>query len=170
MNIRERISTFIAKKRPAWIWQASAALLLLTSLCNAASSWTTLTNPMPAGNGVQLMMQLTDGSILVQGYNGFTWMKLTPDTTGSYINGAWTNLAPGPVPRLYFASQILQDGRLWILGGEYTGPGLQPNWSNTGEIYDPVTDSWHSVAPYPNQATGCPSLSSMTATLTMGSS
>jgi hypothetical protein len=125
---------------------------------------------MPAGNGVQLMMQLTDGSILVQGYNGFTWMKLTPDTTGSYINGTWTNLAPGPVPRLYFASQILQDGRLWILGGEYTGPGLLSNWSNTGEIYDPVTDSWHSVAPYPDQATGCPSLSQMTATLTNGSS
>src|SRR5215471_2564860 len=57
-----------------------------------SSVWQPLTNPAPTGAGVQIMIQATDGSILVQAYDGQTWMKLTPDDTGSYINGAWTTL------------------------------------------------------------------------------
>lgn len=67
------------------------------------------------------MVQLTDGTILVQAYDGQTWMKLTPDITGSYINGTWSVLASGPVARLYFASQVLPDGRFIDVGGEYSG-------------------------------------------------
>ena len=99
-------------------------------------------------------MQGTDGSILVQAYDGQTWMKLTPDAMGSYLNGTWTTLASEPIARLYFASQIMPDGRLFVLGGEYTGPGLLPNWSNTGEIYDPLSNTWTPITPYPNQS-GC---------------
>jgi hypothetical protein len=95
-------------------------------------------------------------------------MKLTPDDRGSYINGAWTTLASEPIARLYFASQILPDGRLFVAGGEYSGPGLAPNWSNTGEIYDPLTNTWTPINPYPNQP-GCPRLSYITGNLTTGS-
>nr|WP_276598271.1 kelch repeat-containing protein [Roseateles koreensis] len=56
-------------------------------------------------------------------------------------------------PRLYFASHVLRDGRVWVLGGEYSGG--HNNWTNTGEIYDPVSNTWTAIAPYPNQA-GCP--------------
>ena len=105
----------------------------------AASPWTPLVNQAPSGaNGIQIMIQATDGSIWVQAFDGQTWMKLTPDAMGSYINGTWRTLATEPVARLYFASQILPDGRLFVAGGEYSGPGLAPNWSNTGEIYDPL--------------------------------
>ncbi len=114
------------------------------------------------------MVQLTDGTVLAQSFNGRTWMKLTPDAAGSYINGTWTTLAPGPVPRLYFASQTLPDGRFWLVGGEYTGPGLQANWGNTGEIYDPVANSWTSITPYPSQ-TGCPQIAYVTGNLATGS-
>ena len=38
--------------------------------------------------------------------DGQSWMKLTPDAKGSYINGTWGTLASEPVARLYFASQI----------------------------------------------------------------
>lgn len=134
-----------------------------------ANSWTPLVNQAPSGNnGIQIMIQATDGSILVQSYDGQSWMKLTPDAKGSYINGTWTNLASEPVARLYFASQILPDGRLFVAGGEYSGPGLAANWSNTGEIYNPLTDSWTSITPYPSQA-GCPRLSYVTGNLTAGS-
>jgi hypothetical protein len=92
------------------------------------------------------MIQGTDGSILVQAYDGQTWMKLTPDDKGSYTNGTWTTLASEPVARLYFASQIMPDGRLFVAGGEYSGPALQPNWSNTGEIYDPLANTWTPIA------------------------
>lgn len=120
------------------------------------SPWQPLKRQAPSGpRGVQLMIQGTDGSILVQAYDGQSWMKLTPDANGSFINGTWTMLASEPVPRLYFASQILPDGRLFVAGGEYSGPGLLPNWSNTGEIYDPLSNSWSLIAPYPNQP-NCP--------------
>ena len=136
---------------------------------DTGSSWQPLTNQAPSGpNGIQIMIQATDGSILVQSYDGQTWMKLTPDDRGSYINGAWTTLASEPIARLYFASQILPDGRLFVAGGEYSGPGLAPNWSNTGEIYDPLTNTWTPINPYPNQP-GCPRLSYITGNLTTGS-
>jgi hypothetical protein len=102
------------------------------------------------------MVQMTDGTILAQSYDdGQTWMKLTPDATGSYVNGTWTRVAPGLLPRFFFASQVLRDGRFWLVGGEYTGPGLLPNWGNTGEIYDPVANTWTAIAPFPPQPT-CP--------------
>jgi len=119
------------------------------------SEWQPLTNQAPSANGIQIMIQSTDGAILVQSYDGQTWMKLTPDDKGSYINGTWTTLASEPVARLYFASQIMPDGRLFVAGGEYSGPGLLPNWSNTGEIYDPLANKWTPITEYPNQP-GCP--------------
>jgi len=114
------------------------------------------------------MMQGTDGSILVQAYDGQTWMKLTPDDNGSYINGTWTTLAAEPVARLYFASQIMPDGRLFVAGGEYSGPGLLPNWSNTGEIYDPLANRWSPITPYPNQP-NCPAINYVSGNTTSGS-
>jgi len=132
------------------------------------SAWQALTNQAPSGpNGVQLMIQGTDGSILVQAYDGQTWMKLTPDDKGSYGNGRWTTLASEPVARLYFASQIMPDGRLFVAGGEYSGPALQPNWSNTGEIYDPLANTWTPIAPYPNQP-HCPALNYVSGNTTSG--
>ena len=114
------------------------------------------------------MVQETDGTILVQSFDGQTWWKLTPDATGSYINGTWTRLATAPTPRLYFASQVLPDGRFIEVGGEYSGPGLLANWSNTGDIYDPVANTWSTITPYPNQP-GCPRIGYVEGNLTSGS-
>jgi hypothetical protein len=134
------------------------------------SGWQPLTNQAPSGpNGVQIMIQSTDGSILVQSYDGQHWMKLTPDDKGSYINGTWSTLASEPVARLYFASQIMPDGRLFVVGGEYSGPALIPDWSNTGEIYDPLTNKWTIITPYPNQP-GCVPLDYISGNTTSGSS
>ena len=143
-----------------------ALLFLVSAGRGNAASWSKLTSPAPSS--IQLMVQMTDGTILVQSYDGQSWMKLTPDATGSYINGTWSTLASAPTARLYFASQVLPDGRFWLAGGEYSGPGLLANWSNTGEIYDPVANSWSSITPYPNQP-GCPHISYVSANLTSGS-
>ena len=114
------------------------------------------------------MVQMTDGTLLVQSYDGQSWMQLTPDSTGSYINGTWTNLASALTARLYFASQVLPNGKFWLAGGEYSGPGLTANWSNTGEIYDPVANTWTAIPPYPNQP-GCPQINYVTGNQTSGS-
>ena len=114
------------------------------------------------------MIQMTDGTILVQSYNGQSWSKLTPDITGSYIDGTWTTLASAPIARLYFADQVLPNGKFWVTGGEYSGPGLLANWSNTSYIYDPLANTWTTTAPYPNQP-GCPFINYVSGNLTNGS-
>ncbi len=143
----------------------ATVLLLSFSRLAVAATWTKI--PV-APSTIQLMVQMTDGSLLVQSYNGQSWMKYTPDAGGNYTTGTWATLASGPVARLYFASQVLSDGRFWLVGGEYTGPGLQANWGNTGEIYDPVANTWTAITPYPAQ-TGCSSIAYVTGTLTSGS-
>jgi hypothetical protein len=116
------------------------------------ASWTPLTN-LPPGGSVINMLLLTDGSVITQsGDDGQHWFKLVPDAHGSYVNGTWTTTAPMSFPRLYFTTNVLQDGRVWLLGGEYTGPYLDQNIAPSGEIYDPVKDTWSPITPYPTEA------------------
>ena len=129
------------------------ALALPPALVGA--SWTPLANPAPGAAGV--MMLLTDGTVMVQRQQGssdfFHWMRLTPDAQGSYIKGTWTQnpIAPMSTPRFGFASHVLPNGKVWILGGEYSGTGLAENDTPTGEIYDPVANSWSPIASFPAQ-------------------
>ena len=46
--------------------------------------------------------------------------------------------------RLYYSTQVLKDGRVFVAGGEY-GTGRK-----TGETYDPRTDRWL-MAPLPTR-------------------
>ena len=123
-----------------------------------ASNWTALTNLAPEQIGT--MMLLTDGTVIAQGNGGSLggasnrWYKLTPDSTGSYANGTWTALANMSTNRLYFGSNVLQNGNVFVMGGEYSGPTGQENDTNTGEIYNPTTNSWSSVPNYPQNNFG----------------
>src|SRR5262245_53483730 len=101
------------------------------------------------------MLLLTDGTVMVQGYNpGNNWMQLTPDDSGSYINGTWSLLASMSIPRLYYASHVLPSGKVWILGGEYSGLGFPLNHTHTGEMYDPLTNTWAAIADHPEPQFG----------------
>lgn len=116
-----------------------------------AASWTPLVN-RPSVNSIQIMILMTDGSIMAQTYDDIqTWVKLTPDAKGSYINGTWTTLGKMITPRLYFTSDVLQNGKLWVMGGEYTGPFEDANWGPQAEIYDPLINTWSEAATYPPQ-------------------
>lgn len=130
------------------------SLVLLASVNNAnAGTWTQIANQPP--DSVGTMLQLTDGTVMAQGWsNASNWMKLTPDSTGSYINGAWSNLASMSTPRLYFASNVLPNGDVWVLGGEYSDPNLDPNTTNTGEKYSVTGNTWSPIATYPEQYYG----------------
>ena len=65
------------------------------------------------------MHLLSNGTVMVQNDNdsglyGPTWYLLTPDSSGHYTNGTWTTLGSAYYTRLFFASQLLKDGRfLW---------------------------------------------------------
>jgi hypothetical protein len=84
---------------------------------------------------------------MIQDITTTNWWKLTPDDTGNYVNGTWTQLASTPdgYQPLYFASAVLPDGRVIVEGGEYQA--FNPAWQTAGAIYDPKTDTWTSVAP-----------------------
>jgi len=99
------------------------------------------------------MLLLSDGTVMAKGTAGGggignAWYKLTPDANGSYVNGTWSTRAPMQDTRLWFSSQVLQDGRVFVAGGEY--PQDPPNHifgRATAEIYDPVTNTWTRIDP-----------------------
>ena len=129
------------------IAQSSFAQRLGPSALSEAESgrWTKLTNQPPFQTDTALL--LTDGTVMMHQYNSNNWWRLTPDISGSYLKGTWSQLAsmtPDYAP-LYFASAVLKDGRVLVEGGEYNH--LQPVWTNQGAIYDPVANSWTTVNP-----------------------
>ena len=96
------------------------------------------------------MLLLSDGTIVVQGAGTtFSWTKLAPDNKATYINGTWSSIAPMKTARLYFGSNVLPNGNLFVVGGEYSGSTGQKTLTNSGEIYNPSTNSWTSIAPFP---------------------
>lgn len=119
--------------------------LTLTSLftltrISSAQTLTPLVHQSPGG--ANLAFQLTDGTVMCQANSSQDWYKLTPDNTGSYVNGTWTQLAslqPGYVPD-DFASAVLADGRVVITGGEYNNGVF--TLTNLGAVYDPVANTW----------------------------
>jgi hypothetical protein len=127
-----------------------SSLLALSVLAGAASAqkWQPLKTPpsFPVG----AIGLLTDGTVLLHEEQDSTpqkWYKLTPDNTGSYVNGKITPIAStasgyGP---FYFGSVVLPDGRYIIEGGEYNLGSA--SWTNMGAIYDPVKNKWTPVNP-----------------------
>jgi Kelch motif len=117
-------------------------------LCIILSSlpgrWVKLNNN--PGFGASTMLLLTDGTVMCQEEGGVRWKKLTPDSHGSYVNGTWSDLAPMHWTRRYYASAVLQDGRVIVSGGEYSNAG---GWTDKTEIYNPKTDAWTEINPPP---------------------
>ena len=106
-----------------------------------AGTWQPLTNQPPFQANTMLL--LTDGSVFCNAYQSVQCWKLVPDDDGSYVNGRWVRLADMLTTRLYYASAVLRDGRLFVAGGEYSTSGGD---TTDCEIYDPVLNSWKSLA------------------------
>ena len=109
-------------------------------------TWTSIAHlpGVPLSNPVLL----TDGTVLAHVSCTSDWYKLTPDSTGSYINGTWAQVASTTstyAPR-FFGSGVLPDGRLMTMGGEYNGASCGGR-TTQGAIYDPVANSWTAVSP-----------------------
>jgi hypothetical protein len=104
-------------------------------------TWGPLAHQPTFGAGTMLL--LTDGTVMCQNSDTNQWWKLTPDNTGSYVNGTWSALANGPNSPLYFASAVLRDGRIFVAGGEYNA-GVSTDLL-AAEIYNPVTNAWTSI-------------------------
>jgi hypothetical protein len=125
--------------------------LLMLAPAARAQTWTPLNIPPSFRAGTALL--LTDGTVMVQqmtssNFGTGQWWRLIPDITGSYVNGSWQQLASMPsgyAPR-YYASAVLPDGRLVVIGGENNGNNKGAE-TNRGAIYDPANNIWTSVNP-----------------------
>ena len=86
--------------------------------------------------------------------SGSAWYKLSPNSSGSYLNGSWSSLAglPSGYNPDAFASAVLADGRVVVMGGEYNQGSFA--LSNKGAIYDPRANTWTALGPPPS--TGSP--------------
>jgi hypothetical protein len=119
-----------------------ALVLLALAGIGSAQTWQPLkTQPKFPVGAIAL---LTDGTVLLHEEQDKTpqkWYKLTPDNTGSYVNGTIKPIASLPVidgtqyAPFYFGSEVLPDGRYVIEGGEYNLG--KPVWTNLGAIYEP---------------------------------
>jgi len=112
-----------------------------------ADSITQLKNQPP--DGAEETWQLTDGTILAQGYGNSDFWVLTPDKSGSYVNGTWAQVASLSYDPYAEASQVLADGRVIVEGGEYSN-NFNFTLTNQGEIYDPVKQTWSKLKHPPN--------------------
>jgi hypothetical protein len=115
-----------------------------------------------SSGGVINATLLTEGSVLFtavavdnRGDFAFVEYELSPDLSGSYSSGTWRQVASLPNAATSqnpngwgpsgFASATLPDGRVIYEGGEYSGGGFA--LASQGAVYDPVANSWQSVAP-----------------------
>lgn len=109
----------------------------------SAQTWTPLANQPNFAASTALL--LNDGTIMVHDAGAQDWWKLTPDNTGSYVNGTWSQLAslPSGYAPLYYSSAVLPDNRVIVMGGEYNF--FSAVWTTLGAIYNPKTNKWKSM-------------------------
>jgi hypothetical protein len=127
--------------------QFLCVLFLLLAGCNLAVAQTITPLKHAAPAGAILTFQLTDGTVIAQANDYSNWYKLTPDNKGSYVNGTWKKMAslPSGYTPDAFASAVLADGRLVVIGGEYINNVF--TLSNQGAIYDPTANTWTTLNP-----------------------
>ena len=121
----------------------------------SGQTWQAVTNSASAT--LDLPFLLTDGTVMVHdagpsGGGSPNWVKLTPDQNGSYVNGTWSQLAslPAGYSPLAFASAVLADGRLVIIGGEYNETAAtRAFFTDLGAVYDPRTNTWTPISAPP---------------------
>jgi hypothetical protein len=122
---------------------ALATILAALPLSAGAQTLTNLAHQPP--DGAIITLQMTDGTVIAQGYGETDWWRLTPDNTGSYRNGTWAQIASLPSGYSPYAmtEAVLADGRLVISGGEYNFD--QFAFTNLGAIYDPLKNKWSMI-------------------------
>lgn len=107
-----------------------------------ATRWQSIASPPSVASGsfsAETMLLLTDGSLLVHNAYQAEWLRFTPDPQHGYAGGSWGSSSSMSVPRGFFASGVLRDGRVFVVGGEVSGSNSD---ISSGEIYDPSTNAW----------------------------
>jgi len=131
-----------------WLALALVGCGWLMTLRAGAGNWVTVASPPPNNHGIGMMLLLSDGTVMCSASDDTNnlglWFRLTPDQYGSYVNGSWTSLAHAGYSRLYYTSDMLSNGTVFVAGGEY-GSG-----KFIIQTYDPVANAWSQLHPPTN--------------------
>jgi hypothetical protein len=133
------------------------AVMSALTLCPAAlgvGHWVALTTKPALPSkfvGVGLKLLLSDGTVMAQLCTsavdcGDQWALLTPNAQGSYTYGTWSANPQMHYERTNYASVVLQDGRVFVIGGEYTND----LGGGKADIFDPTNKSWTLAAAIPS--------------------
>src|SRR5258706_15648313 len=127
--IRSKLNTWLPTTLHSHRLPLLVALSALATAwpAQAGGTWSPLAHAPPGGLNNALL--LSDGTVMC-GDGGSAWYRLTPDIHGNYVNGVWTTLASTHYTRLFFSSQVLTNGNVYVAGGEY-GSGV-----NHAELYN----------------------------------
>lgn len=122
-----------------------------------------LVHGYPPGGSPGSMVLLSDGRVLASGpETSNSWYTLTPDLNGSYVNGHWDQVASSHLGHLFGPSFVLRDGRYFICGGEYVSDDTERKLHASDqdrarcELFDPVQNSWFTVADMPQTVADSP--------------
>lgn len=113
---------------------------------STAAGWTKMSSVPAFPNGPQTEELMTDGTVLVFDACSTNVYQLTPDSSGNYATGTWSSapsLPSGYAP-LYFASAVLPNGDLFVMGGEYNF--CYPTETTLGALYNPFNGTWTSLS------------------------
>jgi large repetitive protein len=114
----------------------------------AASTWTALA-PMPTARGGAAARAI-DGKIYVVGGMGGDGGSLTNVEVFDPATSTWTSVAAMATRRDNLGAAAI-DGKLYVFGGRTRnadGTTIDGTLAS-GEVYDPATDTWSSIAPMP---------------------
>jgi hypothetical protein len=119
----------------------------------ANGHWVALTAKpqLPSGFvGVGLKLLLPDGTVMAQLCTsavdcGNQWARFTPNRQGNYTHGTWSAMPTMHYERTNYGSVVLPDGRVFVIGGEYTND----LGGGKADIFDPTTNTWTLAAAIP---------------------
>ena len=103
------------------------------------------------GRGVSGHSVLLPGLTKVLDFGGKASGATSATNTAEIIDFAvpspqWRNTAPMNFPRMYGNPVVLPDGKVLVVGGG-RGPGIYDNPVKEAELFDPVTETWTTMAP-----------------------
>ena len=131
------------------------------------SSWTQIQAPFPGATANAKspgnVALLPDGRVLASGpETSNSWYTLTPDASGSYRLGTWTQVASSHFGTIFGPSFVLRDGHYLLCGGEYAKDDTENELLGQGkdrahcEFFDPVTNLWTVVPDMPQTVADTP--------------
>jgi hypothetical protein len=104
-------------------------------------TWTATGDPISSRAQRGTAVLLGDGTVLLAGGDGGGDHMLATAELYKPARGTWTATGNLSGPRVEFASGVLRDGRVFVVGG-FAVPGAPVPPLATGELFDPRSGTW----------------------------